>query len=143
VMNNAYANLRTDSAVAVAAKPSVATAQPATTAAIAPPSVPIAPAAAAPVNTAPIADRYNAASAPLSSPIPVGPIAPQAAAAPIVPLQINNPAAQPPMSATIGQAPAPAADVATNAGVAVPDPHKLPVGAPPLALDGYCPVTMR
>jgi YHS domain-containing protein/thiol-disulfide isomerase/thioredoxin len=33
--------------------------------------------------------------------------------------------------------------VTQQASAAVPDPSKLPPGAPPLGFDGYCPVTMR
>jgi protein disulfide-isomerase len=36
-----------------------------------------------------------------------------------------------------------AAAAAASTPSAVPDPRQLPAGAPPLAFDGYCPVSMR
>ena len=64
------------------------------------------------------------------APAPTTPLA-QAYAPPVA-------AAVPPIAAAAASAPA---SPMTNGSV--PDPRQLPPGAPPLAFDGYCPVSMR
>ncbi|HEX4415103.1 MAG TPA: thioredoxin family protein [Lacipirellulaceae bacterium] len=88
---------------------------------------PITPIGVPTLPPAQVANPYLAASAPAQSFIPTSP--PAAA----VPGSLPSYGAQPP---------APAAAVAAGAS-AVPDPRLLPAGAPALAFDGYCAVSMR
>jgi thiol-disulfide isomerase/thioredoxin/YHS domain-containing protein len=99
---------------------------------VAPPAV-AAPAVAAAPPAAPIVNAPPAQPvAPPSAPPPVAavPKAPPAVAAPSAPTAPSAPAAAPTANTTIAQS-APAQN-----GV------QLPAGCPPLALDGYCPVTV-
>jgi protein disulfide-isomerase len=70
--------------------------------------------------------------APPNSPLPVSPAA--------APLAYGAPSAPPALAANPAAPAAPAGPVAPGA---VPDPRLLPAGAPPLAFEGYCPVSMR
>ncbi len=73
--------------------------------------------------------------APPMAPLPANPVATTTSRPPFAPPTAS---AQPAIAATTG----PTA-TATDASTAVPDSRLLPPGAPPLAFDGYCPVSMR
>jgi YHS domain-containing protein len=107
-----------------------------------------APAVAAPTfgatatPIAPISNPYTAltTSSPPGQPAAVGSVPPLVSPAQTTPMGMNNPGyGTGTLSAGIATAPAGSAPP-TNA---IPDPGKLPPGAPPLGFDGYCPVSMR
>jgi YHS domain-containing protein/thiol-disulfide isomerase/thioredoxin len=101
------------------------------------------------------ANPYMSAYAPpAAAPSPITPITAPAPRIPATPADMSvpprnsngvptsaeasqlRPAFQPPIASAAPAAAAPAAP-------SVPDPRLLPAGAPPLAFDGYCPVSMR
>jgi protein disulfide-isomerase len=126
------------------------TAPPAATQSIVPPSS----------TTNPYASNYNAAATAPTTPIgaPTQPRMPAAPADVSVPPRYSNgiptsaeasqtpPALQPPIAANGPPAATPSMSVAattTFATPSAPDLRQLPAGAPPLAFDGFCPVSMR
>jgi YHS domain-containing protein/thiol-disulfide isomerase/thioredoxin len=120
-------------------------------------AAPGAPAAAAPVSPVAAAAQVNnpylglGVSTPPAQQRPVNPLISPAQTTPVgydkLPLQTAavGGAVLPPMMpanvATVGAAAAaPSGQPVANAA---PDPRQLPPGSPPLAFDGYCPVSMR
>ncbi|HEY4232431.1 MAG TPA: thioredoxin family protein [Lacipirellulaceae bacterium] len=125
-----------------------------------------APAAVAPI-VAPIqtTNPYASAYAPAATPSPTTPIAAPAQRQPITPIDFSvppansggvptsaeasqsRPAMQPNYAATVApnlSAPANTTTATTATTLTnAPDARQLPAGAPPLAFDGYCPVSMR
>lgn len=124
----------------------------------------MAPVAATPVAAAPVAPPANIVAAPVAPPAAAAPVAPAPAPTTVIPPVVAAPAAPPvaPPAAAVAAppaaapTPAPAAQVATapvaaSASTSVAPPpaaskasleSQLPPGSPPLALEGYCPVTV-
>lgn len=117
----------------------------ATTAALQPSLPPINTSATPPAAPpSQIANPYMSVTAPAAA-------APAQPALPKAPPMITSPSAYDnstlranvPASPAVPPAAPPAATAAAPAVNAVPDVSKLPPGSPPLAFEGYCPVTMR
>jgi YHS domain-containing protein/thiol-disulfide isomerase/thioredoxin len=119
-------------------------------------AAPAAPAAAAPVSPVAAAAQVNnpylglGVSTPPAQQQPVNPLISPAQTTPVgydkLPLQraavggVVVPPMTPANVAAVGPAAAPSGQPVANAA---PDPRQLPPGSPPLAFDGYCPVSMR